>query len=126
MNPLEQLWINAIECASSGISKYYDTQSNLIIHSLNRHLSQLESSYKKEKSSSILRKAVSFVLEKKSSSSELTDKQKTLLNQIDRVFFCISQVSKLNSLQKSDILDTLYEGDMKQCINKIIKYVKSG
>ncbi len=126
MSPLEQLRINAIECTSKGISRYHDTQSNLIIHSLNRHLSKLESAYEKEKALSILTDGMSFVLEKKPSSSELTDKQKTLLNQIDRVFFCISQVSKLNSLQKSDILDTLYEGDMKQCINKIIKYVKSG
>ena len=57
--------------------------------------------------------------------SKLSEKQKILLQQIDRVTACIDKVSKLSYLQKNDILDTLYNADMKQCIDKIIIHARS-
>lgn len=126
MNPLEKSFVNAINCTSQGISQLHVTQSDLITNSLNAHLISLESSFKKEETTSILTDISHIILSQKNPhiSSKLSNKQKVILQQMDKVSFCITSVSKLNHIQKTDILDTLYNGDMQQCIDKIINHIK--
>ncbi|WP_067958238.1 hypothetical protein [Nitrosopumilus sp. Nsub] len=126
MNPLEILFANAIECTSKGIHHLYATQDSLIIDSLNSHLNSLELSYKKEKSISVLTDLTHIILTQKNphTSLKLTSKQEIILQQMDKVSFCISKVPKLNPSQKGDILELLYNKDMKQCIDTIIQYSK--
>jgi hypothetical protein len=127
MNPLEESFVDAIKYTSQGMPQLYATQDKLIINSLNAHLISLEASFQKEKSISTLVDVATTVLSPKTPliSLKLSDNQKMLLAQIDRVTVCITKISKLNYLQKNDILDTLYNADMKQCIEKIIIYTKT-
>ena len=126
MNSLEQLFVEYTEYAK-GIQQLYTTQDKLIINSLKTHLDKLESSFQKENSMSVLTDvaAVIFSHKKPTTTSKLSEKQKILLQQIDRVTACIGIVSKLSYLQKKDILDILYNGNMKQCIDKIIIHARS-
>jgi histidyl-tRNA synthetase len=126
MSSLEVLFAEAVKYTSKSAPKFHITQNELIINSLNAHKSQLEASFKKEESLSILIDVTSTIILQKnlSTSSKLSDRQKTLLHQIDKIIFCISLVPKLNYSQKSDILTILYNGNMKQCIEKIQNYVK--
>jgi len=126
MNSLEQLFSESLEHTKS-IQQLYTTQDKLIINSLKIHLDKLELSFQKEKSISVLTDVagVIFSHKKPTNTSKLSEKQKILLQQIDRVTACIDKVSKLSYLQKNDILDTLYNADMKQCIDKIIIHARS-
>ena len=126
MNSLEQLFSESLEHTKS-IQQLYTTQDKLIINSLKTHLDKLELSFQKEKSMSVLTDVagVIFSHKKPTNTSKLSEKQKILLQQIDRVTACIDKVSKLSYLQKNDILDTLYNADMKQCIDKIIIHARS-
>jgi hypothetical protein len=126
MNPLEESFADAIKYTSQGMPQLYATQDKLVINSLNAHLISLEASFQKEKSISTLVDVATTLLSPKTPliSSKLLDNQKMLLVQIDRITFCLTKISKLNYLQKNDILDTLYNADMKQCIEKIIMYTK--
>lgn len=126
MNSLEQLFSESLEHTKS-IQQLYTTQDKLIINSLKTHLDKLESSFQKENSMSVLTDVavVIFSHKKPTNTSKLSEKQKILLQQIDRVTACIDKVSKLSYLQKNDILDTLYNADMKQCIDKIIIHARS-
>ena len=126
MNSLEQLFSESLEHTKS-IQQLYTTQDKLIINSLKIHLDKLELSFQKEKSISVLTDVagVIFSHKKPTNTSKLSEKQKILLQQIDRVTACMDIVSKLSYLQKNDILDTLYNADMKQCIDKIIIYARS-
>ena len=126
MNSLEQLFSESLEHTKS-IQQLYTTQDKLIINSLKIYLDKLELSFQKEKSISVLTDVagVIFSHKKPTNTSKLSEKQKILLQQIDRVTACIDKVSKLSYLQKNDILDTLYNADMKQCIDKIIIHARS-
>ena len=126
MNSLEQLFSESLEHTKS-IQQLYTTQDKLIINSLKIHLDKLELSFQKENSMSVLTDVavVIFSHKKPTNTSKLSEKQKILLQQIDRVTACIDKVSKLSYLQKNDILDTLYNADMKQCIDKIIIHARS-
>ena len=126
MNSLEQLFSESLEHTKS-IQQLYTTQDKLIINSLKTHLDKLESSFQKENSMSVLTDVavVIFSHKKPTNTSKLSEKQKILLQQIDRVTACIDKVSKLSYLQKNEILDTLYNADMKQCIDKIIIHARS-
>jgi hypothetical protein len=126
MNSLEQLFSESLE-HTKGIQQLYTTQEKLIINSLKTHLAKLESSFQKENSMSVLTDVVGVIFSQKNptTTSKLSEKQKILLQQIDRVTACIDKVSKLNYLQKNDILDTLYSAGIKQSMDKIIIYVKS-
>ena len=126
MNSLEQLFSESLEHTKS-IQQLYTTQDKLIINSLKIHLDKLELSFQKEKSISVLTDVagVIFSHKKPTNTSKLSEKQKILLQQIDRVTACMDIVSKLSYLQKNDILDTLYNADMKQCIDKIIIHARS-
>ena len=126
MNPLEVLFADAVKYTSNSAFQFHTTQNELIINSLNSHLNYLELSYKKEKNISVLTDVTHIILTQKNphTSSKLTSKQEIILQQMDKVSFCIANVSKLNHIQKTDILSMLYDGDMQQCIDKIIHYVK--
>ena len=126
MNSLEQLFSESLEHTKS-IQQLYTTQDKLIINSLKIHLDKLELSFQKENSMSVLTDVagVIFSHKKPTNTSKLSEKQKILLQQIDRVTACIDKVSKLSYLQKKDILDILYNGNMKQCIDKIIIHARS-
>jgi hypothetical protein len=125
MNSLEQLCAESTEY-TKGIQQLYATQEKLITNSLKIHLDKLESSFQKENSISVLTNVVVTLLQKNPSNpSELSKKQKILLQQIDRVTACITKVSKLNYSQKNDILDTLYSAGIKQSIDKIIIHART-
>ena len=126
MNSLEQLFSESLEHTKS-IQQLYTTQDKLIINSLKIHLDKLELSFQKENSMSVLTDvaAVIFSHKKPTTTSKLSEKQKILLQQIDRVTACITKVSKLNYSQKNDILDTLYSAGIKQSIDKIIIHART-
>lgn len=125
MKPLEELFVDAIEYTSNSASQFHTTQNELIINSLKTHLIVLESSFKKEETSLVLIDVAHIILSQNPHTiSKLSENQKVILQQMDKVSFCITNVSELNYLQKNDILNILCNENMQQCIDKIIQHVK--
>lgn len=122
----DETFAEAVKYTGNSAFQLDTTQNELIINSLNSHLISLDSLFKKEKAISILTDTAHVILSQKNPqiSSKLSSKQKMILQQMDKMSFCITNVSGLNPIQKTDILSMLYDGDMQQCIDKIIHHVR--